>query len=733
MTDYTINRRSFLKLLGWGGAGTALAGCDMPTTVTLEEGKEPAVSYLMPEEYVIPGVGIWYASTCTQCPARCGLHGRVREGRVLKLEGNPDSPINAGKTCSMGQAGLQAHYNPDRITQPLLRRSGKLEPATWDEAMAALKEHVGADANADDRAAWFTGTVSGHQAVLIAEHLDALKSRNHFVHEAVNASVWSAVSRDMLGDAMPRLRLDHAKAVLSFGADFLGTWISPVQFSGQYAKFRGGDRGVLIQVEPKMTLTGGSADLWLAARPGTEGALALGIANVLVNRNWTTVSVPQAAAATISGYTPEKVAVVTGISADKIQRIAEVLHERSPSLVLAGDSVAGHQHGYNAVAAVMLLNVLLGNVGKTIQPAERFPEERMRAKAGDSASLIAFTEAVKAKKFDVVFFYDTNPVFTAPAALGLKEALANVPFKVALARFPDETAMAADLVLPVYSAIEDWGTHVPAYQSGDQATMGFQQPLMEPLYKDTRGFGDVVLAMVQMRNAQARNYADYYAYLKASIDNMPASMKGDGANWQLLLQKGVLKSKGATVSLTMHAQASAQAEYQDDNPYPFHLIPSASPTLWDGRHANLPWLQEAPDPISKVVWESWAEMHPKTAAALGVKTGDFVTITSAQGSIEAQVYVFKGVHPNAVAVPMGQGHDEYGRYAKGRGVNPLQILDPIKEAKTGELATHATRVKIAKTNKHLALVKMGGSETQHGRKIVATVSADVLRRTEGGV
>jgi len=121
-----INRRGFLKTMGWGGAGAALAGCDLPSTVTLEEGKEEVVSYLMPEEYVIPGVGVWYASTCTQCSAGCSIHGRVREGRVLKLEGNPDSSLNNGKICMMGQAGVQGHYSPDRITKPMVRNGSDL-------------------------------------------------------------------------------------------------------------------------------------------------------------------------------------------------------------------------------------------------------------------------------------------------------------------------------------------------------------------------------------------------------------------------------------------------------------------------------------------------------------------------------------------------------------------------------------------------------------------------------
>jgi molybdopterin-containing oxidoreductase family iron-sulfur binding subunit len=163
------------------------------------------------------------------------------------------------------------------------------------------------------------------------------------------------------------------------------------------------------------------------------------------------------------------------------------------------------------------------------------------------------------------------------------------------------------------------------------------------------------------------------------------------------------------------------------------LIPSARLGLWDGRHANLPWLQEAPDQISKVVWDSWAELHPETAARLGIKQGDAIKIASAHGSIEARVYIYKGVHKGAVAVPLGQGHKGYGRYANGIGVNPLKIINPVTDGKTGELAMFATRVSVsAAGNSSDELVRLGGSDTQVGRKLVATISADVFERTEGG-
>jgi len=239
-----IDRRNFLKVLGLGGAGAALAGCDMPSYATLEEGEEQVFSYLAPEEYVVPGIGVWYASTCLQCSAGCGVHGRVREGRALKLEGNPDTAVNKGKLCQMGQAALQTHYNPDRITSPRIGEKN----VTWPEALAFIKEKV------TGAPVWMTGSISGHQAVLLDTHLNASGGGAHYAVETVNAQVWQAACADALGDAQPNLHIDKALSVLSFGADFLGTWISPVKFMSDYGKFRAAPRGVLTVVEPAMTL-----------------------------------------------------------------------------------------------------------------------------------------------------------------------------------------------------------------------------------------------------------------------------------------------------------------------------------------------------------------------------------------------------------------------------------------------------------------------------------------------
>jgi molybdopterin-containing oxidoreductase family iron-sulfur binding subunit len=732
-----MNRRNFLKMMGWGSAGAALSGCDLPSTVTLEEGKEEVVSYLMPEEYVIPGVGVWYASTCLQCAAGCGIHGRVREGRVLKLEGNPDAALNNGKLCMMGQAGVQGHYNPDRITEPMLRTGGNLSSISWDKAMALLDEKLGAVNG--DRFAWFTGTLSGHQRTLVSNHLEAMGSNQHFAHEVVNNTVSQMVYRDMLGEPTPRLRLDKAKMILSFGDDFMGAGQSPVHYAGQYARFRtSGPRGLLVQIEPKMSLTGGNADLWLTLKPGTEGLLALGIANLLLNKlHLSDAGIPADVRSLIDEHDITKVAKITDVAGHRIQRVAQLLTERAPSLVLAGPAVEGHVHGYAATAAVMMLNHILGNVGKTIESAGEFPFPQLMAHRGGTADLVAFADAVRGQELDAVIFFGSNPLYTAPLALGLTDTLDNIDFKVAISQFQDETTMAADLVLPANSYLEDWGTQVPANQA-EQTAIHIQQPLMEKLHEQTRGLGDIVLSLLKQRKKdEYGQHEDYYAYLRTAFAAMPAAIKKNAASntafWNEALQKGVIAVDIAPSTLESTVVSFAAPVTEHTGSGTLGLVPSPRLGLFDGRHANLPWLQEAPDPISKVVWDSWAEMHPDTATKLGVKQGDLVRISSEQGSIDVRAVLLKGMHYDAIAVPLGQGHEAYGRYAKGLGANPLNILDATVETKTGELALYGTRVNVTRVAgpERLGLVKMGGSDTQAGRKLVATVPVEQVRRTEG--
>ena len=713
MTSTKIDRRNFLKVLGLGGAGAALSGCDMPSYTTLEEGEEQVFSYLAPEEYVIPGIGVMYASTCLQCPAACGLHGRVREGRALKLEGNPSATLNRGKLCQMGQAGLQVHYNPDRITQPRIGDKG----VTWPQALAYIED------KSTGATSWMTGAIGGHQGVLLQAHLDASGGGKHYAVETVNAAAWNAVCADTLNDPSPNLHVEKADAVLSFGADFLGTWISPVKFMADYSGFRTAPRGVLTVIEPAMTLSGANADHWVAARPGSEAAVALGVANVLATQYGVALSaLSPGTTATIQSMTADRVQALSGVEAETLSQVADTLMANSPSLVI-GDGA------YDTAAAAMTLNLILGNIGTTITSGAKLTPTELTGKRGSTKDLVAFAHDALAGDIQTAFITGTNPVFTAPNALNMKDALAKIGLTVAVAMFEDETTALCDVVLPLASPLEDWGTHVPPLGAAP-GELHVQQPLMEKLHPQALGLGDVLLGLAQDAGADGLGgFEDYYGYLRTAVSALINS--DQETDWQAVLQAGAVNAPTHQSEFSTNGAPALNLPDAEIRAGQLTLVTTARQGLYDGRHANLPWLQEAPDQITKAVWDSWAEIHPKTAATLGLKDGDYVTITSSGGAITTRIFIYKGIHPDAIAVPMGRGHTLYGRYATNVGVNPLAILGINTDARTGELSnTIPVQVQATGDNRHLA--RLMDVDQQYGRKLTATITAAQQRRNEGG-
>jgi len=729
MMDSGFDRRDFLKVMGWGGAAVALSGCG---NTSIEDGKETVAPYVEAADYVIPGIGVYYNSSCAQCDAGCSINGRVREGRVLKLEGNPASAINRGRTCGLGQAGVQHHYNPDRVREPLLRNGDKGEAISWDQAYALIADKLSEVSG--EEIAFVSGGVSGHLKVLMENYLSSFGCKNHFVYEALAPGVVRAANKKAYGVEMPRYNIDKAKVVLSFGADFLGSWVSPVHFSQQYAKFRkgvDGQRGTLIQVESKMTLTGANADRWVHLRPGTEGILAMGIINALGTAKGDI-------AAAVAGYDRAFVSKETGVPAGQIDKIAAMLKLRSPSLVLAGSAAEGYAHGSQNADAINLLNYVLGNVGKTIEAAATVPFPQMAPATGNTAALKSLNDGLAAGRYKVLFNYAANPVFTAPGAMSFKENMAKADFKVVFAHYIDETALQADLVLPLDSALEDWGTQVPEYMA-DGAQINIQQPLMEKLHANTRGMGDILLALLKQRQAEDyKNYEDYYAYLRAAMVQNKAALGGgsadDDAFWNETLTDGIIKLEGKVTALSAKPNVVGLKlpTPMENDEFPLQLIPSVNISLRDGRHSNQPWLQESPDPLTTIVWDSWVEIHPKKAAELHISEGDIVEITSKTGSIKTQAYLFPGIHPEAISIPIGQGHEALGRYAKGYGANPFHIMDAIFDEETGELAMHETRVKISKTGQRVIVVKDESSAgaKQIREKIAGRVSTDDVDLTK---
>jgi len=711
-----MERRDFLKVLGVAGGGAALSGC---------AGGEPEklIPYVVPPENIVPGVATWYRTTCRECPAGCGMEIRTREGRAVKAEGNPLSPISHGKLCARGQASLHGLYDPDRIPQALLRDGEGWERLSWDRAERQLAEALRA---ARGRAVFLTGTYTGTLERLIDDFCSAAGVTrvrfDAFGHEPIRAA-----NQALFGiDAVPVHDFANAEVVVSFGADFMETWVSPVDYAHGYVQAHavsGEGRGTHIAVTPHQSLTSLNADEWLAVRPGTEHLVALAMARSIADRG----GQAGGAASLLAGVDINAVAEAAGVPADRIHSAARRFANNGRS-VAVGPGVASTNRAATATAAaVAILNSVAGNIGRTV----RFDRTETAAGAGRYADLRTLVDGMAGGQVDLLMVYGPNPLYSVPLPEGAAEAMAQVRTVVSFSPYLDETSERAHMLLPDHHFLESWGDHEP--RSGVNSLV---QPVMTPVFR-TKQTGDVLLSVARRAGLSLPNAAPtFYEYLRSRWQREVLPGAGiAGAtfedSWRQALKRGVVvagETTGGSPSLNAGALGQmnfGQPEFTGDGD--FYLVVYPSYRFYDGSLANRPWLQELPDPVSKVSWTSWVEVSPATAERMDLDVGHVLEVTTPYGSAELPVFIHPGVRDDTIAVQLGQGHSALGRYATDgedvRGVNAAKLIGPEVEAASGGLVWSQVRASIRPTGdwEHIPIT---GRLDEGGRHIVATTTMD---------
>ncbi|HVX39428.1 MAG TPA: 4Fe-4S dicluster domain-containing protein [Gemmatimonadaceae bacterium] len=701
-----VKRREFLKVLGASSAAIAAAGC----------AREPSgklIPYLVSPDETVPGVSNYYATTCRECAAACGVIAETRDGRVIKLEGNPEHPLNRGAICARGQSALQGLYNPDRFRGPLARDGNTWKEITWDDAINRLGQAV---ASARGKQAVF---LNQHESGSFPRFLDGwLASFGFGPHLSVDFEAPAATieaNRRSYGVAWPSLSFKDAKLILSFGGDFLDNWGASVpqqlDFADARAKLEGAPR--FVYIGPRRSLTGLNADEWIACKPGGE----LAIANALAGKG------------TIS-----QAATESGADAAALQRLASELASSKPVMALAGTT---GPDALDVALAVAAINQAGGAVGVTIKPAEAITAFDGVARPDQ---VLAAVEQMRAGSVGILFVRGVNPVHSLPKAANVAEAIKKVGIKVSFSSYPDETTELCDLIIPDLHALESWGDAEPV-----KGTLSLQQPGMDPVYPTVKGStGDALIAVAKKDAAAGAKYpaADYRTWF---ISNFPGGAPALAA----ALPSGI--AAGTLAARTVPAGAPAPPRPAPAAQGDFFLITYPSPVLGDGRGANKPWLQELPDPVTKICWSSWVEVHPETAEKLGVERGDIVEVKTANGTVKAPVFVYMGVHKDAIAMPLGQGHRAaatvatfdpmkhkigdlqwgYGRYARDLGVNALDLL-PLATNGAGDVVLTATKASVSKTGDNMILPSNEGSARQHGRGIAQAIGVDELNKPAEG-
>lgn len=738
-----LGRRDFLKLVGAGSVGV---GAGVMLAESIRQPLEHLIPFQVPPEEFSAGIATWYHSVCFMCPAGCGISVRTREGRPKIIQGNPAHPVSQGRMCSLGEAGVQVLYNPDRLTKPLRRvaerGTGAFAPTTWEEGLARVADRLRStrDSGYGERICMLSEGVRGHLAIVFERFMEQLGSPRLWHYDFAHPGTLYAANERLYGERyLPYYDLKNTRYLLSFGADFLGQWISPVHHALSYGHARQGRpdvRARFVQIEPRMSLSGAAADEWIAPRPGTEGLLALSLAHRIVSEGHYSGEDRDEWARVLSRHSLDVAEATTGIPANTIARLADGFAQTQPGLAIGGGAAGHHTNGVDILTAVNLLNHLVGNLGVPggvlFNPPPVIGGEALRRQAS-YRTLLDLARDAREGRIEILILNQANPVFTLPAAAHLRQALEAIPLIVSLSSFMDETTALADIVLPSHTYLEAWGDDFP--EPGVGFPVGaIAQPVVAPLY-DTRATGDIILALAErlgfkdalpwasMEDCLQQGWRDIYR--RGAPDNDVADFE---TFWTSVLQAGVWGQDARPMPRTVVVAPDLVDELNVDKPqfagdrdaYPFFLHPYPSVGLLDGRGANLPWMQELPDPLTSVVYGSWVELNPSTAQRLGVAEGDLVDVESTHGRIRAPVFVYPAIRPDVVAMPIGQGHVEYGRYARHRGVNPLQILAPQIEASSGALAWSATRVRLVATGRSMKLLKTDGTSRELGRDIVRT-------------
>ncbi len=726
-----LNRREFLKILASAGTMAAM-GCDREFT--------RYVPYLDLPDDIVPGQPVWFATTCRECPAGCGMLAKNRDRRVIKVEGNPLHPINTGRLCPRGQASLHGLYNPDRFRQPLVKGdAGAVNPISWPDAEAMLARHLAhlAGQGRGERIVLLTGMMNGTLADLSAHWLTEMGGGRHirynpFAFEPLRRANQMVFGRDLI----PRYDIQAADFLISFGAGFLETWVSTVEYSRAFSKFhepRGDQKNFYVYVGPRHSLSAANADHQIIVRPGDEYLIALAIlARVVEKYPPRHVS---AARLDAIGSMARSVAIqdiVARTKADRstIEAIARRWSQaRSPLALAEGSALTPH-----ALETAVAANVLL-TTAPQVEKLVDFGRASSLSRSATAAEMQELTDRMNRGDIDVIMIQDANPVFTLPESWKFAESLAKVPLVVSFSSAMDETTRFAHLVLPTHSPLESWGDDSP--QDGVHC---LQQPVMGPVF-DTRHLGDILLETGRMvRPGDTFAAPDFHHVLLASWKALHARVRPDGRFedfWLAAVKKG-----------GFWQEQTPAADARPDSPVAFDFPPipagdrpqdefdfTCYPTIqfYDGRLANRWWIQELPDPLTQTTWGGWIEMHPADADARGLRRGSLVTLKSPHGALSAPVIPIYTVPRGTLAMPIGQGHTHYGRFASGLPANPLALYPAEVDQRTGGLESVRFTVSLSKTDRVFAIAHTDGSYTDQDRDIVQEIGlADHVNESRAG-
>ncbi|MDH4224805.1 MAG: molybdopterin-dependent oxidoreductase [Deltaproteobacteria bacterium] len=714
-----IRRRDFFKTIAAGGAATvAVAGCaDRP---------EKLIPLLVPPDNIeyIPGMPVDYATTCQECPASCGVVIRTREGRALKAEGNPDHPISQGTLCLRGQASVQSLYNPARLTSAMRREGEKWVAADWDAVEAEVAKKIKGQSN-KKAIVLMTSNRNGTRQKMVNQWLSALGAAPKVVLESLaNHNIREANKIAFGKSELPVYNIESATYLVNFGADFLETFQSPVRNNREFANYHAVNekkaaKNKFVNIAPHVSLTGANADQWVKIAPGTEAVVALALAGEVMRRSGRGDGNLKGF---LSGYTLEKAAEASGAKVEALAQVAKEISKASSALVMAGGTLVASETGTAAQVAVNILNHVAGAVGKTI----RFGTGQQLDISTPTSEVLALVDRMKKGQVKVLIVDGVNPLYHLPKSADVEAALAKVETIITLSTQWDETSRKAHYALPGLHTFEKWGDANP--QSGVESMI---QPVMAPLFP-VKSSEDTLMSLgARMGLAGFGQGQTFKNYLMNAWKGKAGGGSFD-AFWRAALQKGGVFAKVSGGGAALSGGAT-KMNFQPSklNGTGLVLLPTPSLRQRDGGQTFNPWTQEIPDPVSHVVWDSWADINPKTAEKMGIHHAQQIRVKSPFGEVVTTAYLHYGIHEDAISIPLGQGHFGSGsKAADGHGVNVLDLLPAATDKTSGEFAYLTTRVEVSVTGEPSFLVQTDGNPRQDDRGIIQMMSLEQFAKGE---
>ncbi|WP_425460549.1 Fe-S-cluster-containing hydrogenase [Leptospira ilyithenensis] len=653
-----FDRKTFLKFMGASVVMTTVGCIPKPqekilpyVNLTFKNENDEIEQY----DFLKHGKSYHYASVCGECGAGCGILVKARDGRPLKLEGNPNHPVSQGALCASGQAAIFDLYDSDRAKEPVQIIEGKAKASDWFVIDKDVKETL--SANKGKTVIVTKPLPSSSSQEIVNDFLRSVGGGKHYeILLGTSEDAITIAQEKSYGKAvLPNYHFDKAKVILSIDCDFLGEWLSSVEFQKDFAKRRdlvkqkSKDFNKFIAAETHPTMTGTNADQRVPLKPGDQRKFALAVAKALSDLGVGGIS-------GVAGLDLAKTASELGIPKELIIKTATALASaKGESLVVAGGSSAETADAVDLQIAVNMLNSALGNDGKTIDSTS----VRKNGRTDYYANLSTLAKDLKDGKVGVVFLYGFNPVYTAPNGEEWKNLLHQAAQIVTLSDRVDETALASNWLAPVSHFLESWGDAEPF-----SGIATIQQPTIRPLFS-SRSFEDSLIAWA---GGSLLGVSSYYDYLKTKYSKK--------TNWEELLRSGIYNTAG-------NRKADKGARGFRGTIAPLTASKSGltlslytSSAVKDGARANNSQLQELPDPVSKVTWDNYVAISPQFSRSSGIKLNDVVKVTVGDKSFELPALVQPGLHPEAVGIAIGYGRTAVGEIGNGVGKN-ASVLAPI--------------------------------------------------------